>query len=140
MPATLAALAAATPGVDASGALAEIAVPLRDAGVVLAPLLEGGGTRLKIVEAWSQGKAVVTTPKGVEGLPAPADAVVVAAGPAEFAAATASLMLDPARRRVVGARALQVFREHLTWEVAARAVAEGSVIGAAGAVRSAASS
>ena len=140
MPATLAALAAATPGVQACGALAEIAVPLRDAGVVLAPLLEGGGTRLKIVEAWSQGKAVVTTPKGVEGLPAPADAVLIAAGPAEFAAATASLMLDPARRRVMGARALQLFREHLTWEVAARAVAEGSVIDAAGAVRSAASS
>jgi glycosyltransferase involved in cell wall biosynthesis len=136
MPAALAALAAATPGVDACGQLAEIAGPLRDAAVVLAPLLEGGGTRLKIVEAWSRGKAVVTTPKGVEGLPAPADAVVVAAGPAEFAAATASLMLDAERRRVVGARALQVFREHLSWDVAARAVAAGSVIGGAGAALS----
>jgi glycosyltransferase involved in cell wall biosynthesis len=129
MPAALASLASTAPGVDACGPLAEIAGPLRDAAVVLAPLLEGGGTRLKIVEAWSQGKAVVTTPKGVEGLPAPPDAVVAAAAPAEFAAATASLMLDAERRQDLGSRALQVFREQLSWDVAARAVATGSVIG-----------
>ena len=43
---------------------------LREAAVVLAPILEGGGTRLKVVEAWSQGKAVVATTKAIEGLPA----------------------------------------------------------------------
>lgn len=132
MPAGLADLAASSPGVRVRGQLGDITAPLREAAVVVVPLLEGGGTRLKIVEAWSRGKAVVTTPKGIEGLPAPPDAVIVAPDAGSFAAATASLLVDPARRLGLGARALDVFRNRLSWDVASRAVGVGSVIGEAG--------
>jgi polysaccharide biosynthesis protein PslH len=41
---------------------------LRDAAVVIVPVRIGGGTRLKIYEAMSMGKAVVSTSIGAEGL------------------------------------------------------------------------
>lgn len=41
---------------------------LQRAKVVVAPLLEGSGTRLKILEAWAARTPVVSTNKGAEGL------------------------------------------------------------------------
>lgn len=38
--------------------------------VVVVPLLEGSGTRLKIMEAFSYGKLVLSTSKGIEGIAA----------------------------------------------------------------------
>lgn len=38
------------------------------AQVVVVPLLAGGGTRLKVLEAMAYGRPVVSTPVGVEGL------------------------------------------------------------------------
>jgi glycosyltransferase involved in cell wall biosynthesis len=38
------------------------------AGMLVAPLRAGGGTRLKILEAMASGVPVITTPKGAEGL------------------------------------------------------------------------
>ncbi len=49
------------PGEDAIGLLAE-------AKVAVAPVLAGSGTRVKILEAWAAGTAVVSTRLGVEGL------------------------------------------------------------------------
>jgi glycosyltransferase involved in cell wall biosynthesis len=128
MPSALARLAATTPGVDVMGQVAQLAPLLRDAGVVVAPLLEGGGTRLKIVEAWSQGKAVVTTSKGIEGLPWSDAAVTVVDEASTFAARLRELMTDGERRRSLGAAALALFRQRLSWEMARRAVAAGSII------------
>ncbi len=135
MPPGLERLTALTPGAEACGQVADLAPRLRDAAVVLAPLLEGGGTRLKIVEAWSQGKAVVTTSKGIEGLPADAGAVAITNDPGEFAAAVAALLVDGGRRHDLGTRALAVFGEHLAWDVAGRTVAARSVIVEGGAPR-----
>ncbi|HSP96303.1 MAG TPA: glycosyltransferase family 4 protein, partial [Candidatus Dormibacteraeota bacterium] len=41
---------------------------LHRARAAIVPLLEGGGTRLKIVEAWAAGVPVVSTPLGAHGL------------------------------------------------------------------------
>jgi glycosyltransferase involved in cell wall biosynthesis len=41
---------------------------LHRARVAMVPLLSGGGTRLKIVEAWAAGVPVVSTPLGARGL------------------------------------------------------------------------
>jgi glycosyltransferase involved in cell wall biosynthesis len=79
------------------------------AEVVVVPVRAGGGTRLKVLEAAACGKAIVSTPLGVEGLSfRPGHDLVVADAPEGFAAATAALLLDPARRAELGARALAV--------------------------------
>jgi glycosyltransferase involved in cell wall biosynthesis len=128
VPEDLSRAAAATPGVEVTGQVADIGPLLRHAAVVVAPLLEGGGTRLKIVEAWSQGKAVVTTTKGVEGLPWSPTAAAVADGADDFAGHVLTLLTDTGSRRAMGAAALELFRERLSWEVARRTVSAGSIL------------
>jgi glycosyltransferase involved in cell wall biosynthesis len=128
VPDDLAQLATASPGVEVTGLVGDIRPLLRHAAVVVAPLLEGAGTRLKIVEAWSQGKAVVTTSKGVQGLPRVPDIVAIADAADEFAAHVQGLLADSERRRAMGAAALDAFRQHLSWEVARRTVRAGSIV------------
>jgi glycosyltransferase involved in cell wall biosynthesis len=128
VPDDLTRLAATASGVEVTGLVGDIGPLLRHAAVVVAPLLEGAGTRLKIVEAWSQGKAVVTTGKGVEGLPWTEAAVAVADTPDEFAGRVHALLTDGERRRAMGAAALDIFRRQLSWEVARRTVSAGSIV------------
>jgi polysaccharide biosynthesis protein PslH len=73
------------------------------ATVVVVPLLHGGGTRLKILEAAASGKAIVTTSLGVEGLDfCSGQELVVADTPAAFADAVLRLLDDEAGRRHLG--------------------------------------
>jgi glycosyltransferase involved in cell wall biosynthesis len=75
----------------------------RKAAVVVAPLLHGGGTRIKILEAAACAKAVVATTLGAEGLNLRPGADIVLADTAEtFAAAVTRLLSDPERRRRLG--------------------------------------
>jgi glycosyltransferase involved in cell wall biosynthesis len=55
-------------GVLATGEVADITAYIRLANIVLAPLEEGGGTRLKIIEALACGQTVLSTRFGAMGL------------------------------------------------------------------------
>jgi glycosyltransferase involved in cell wall biosynthesis len=59
---------AAAPGVVALGSVPDIRPALAAARCCVVPLRIGGGTRLKILDAWAMGKAVVSTSIGCEGL------------------------------------------------------------------------
>ncbi|HEV3168059.1 MAG TPA: glycosyltransferase family 4 protein, partial [Isosphaeraceae bacterium] len=61
--------------------------PLYDEhALVVVPLLEGSGTRGKILEALAHERLVITTPKGAEGLELPAgEGVMIAAGADDLA-------------------------------------------------------
>ncbi|HET7056699.1 MAG TPA: glycosyltransferase [Thermomicrobiales bacterium] len=61
-------LAKATGGVTITGAVDDVDVPLRAAGVLVSPIRSGGGTRLKVLDAAAAGVPIVTTAFGVEGL------------------------------------------------------------------------
>jgi glycosyltransferase involved in cell wall biosynthesis len=77
-----------------------------DAAVVVVPLLSGGGTRLKILEAAASGKAIVTTSLGVEGLAFEhARDLIVEDKPDTFGRWVATLMSDRARRGSLGVSA-----------------------------------
>ena len=56
------------PGVEVIGDVADIKPHLDQAKVLAVPLDSGGGTRLKILEAFAAGLPVVSTPIGCEGL------------------------------------------------------------------------
>ncbi len=51
-----------------AGCVDDLATHIAAADVCVVPLLDGGGTRLKILEYFAGGKAVVSTRKGAEGL------------------------------------------------------------------------
>jgi glycosyltransferase involved in cell wall biosynthesis len=72
---------------------------LAGAKVVLIPLRQGGGLRVKMLEACAAGKAIVASPMAVEGLSLrDGQEVVIAGTDEEFAARAVSLANDPAER------------------------------------------
>ena len=78
------------------------------AAVAIVPLLAGGGTRLKILEAAASGVPVVSTRIGAEGLDLAEEAEIrIADEPAAFAEAVLGLLSDreAARRQAAAARA-----------------------------------
>ncbi|MBN3952198.1 MAG: glycosyltransferase family 4 protein [Nostoc sp. NMS7] len=56
------------PGVEFTGFVPDINALYDQTRVVCCPILSGGGTRLKIIEAAAYGKAIVSTSVGAEGL------------------------------------------------------------------------
>jgi sugar transferase (PEP-CTERM/EpsH1 system associated) len=88
----------------------------RRAKVVVVPLLQGGGTRLKILEAAASGKAIVSTSIGAEGLSlAAGEDIVIADSETDFANAVVALASNEERRKELGRRARMVARQH-DWE------------------------
>lgn len=82
-------------GIDLVGDPPEIAPLLRDA-IAIVPLRFGGGTRLKILEAFAAGTPVVSTRKGIEGIAAePYLHYLPAEDSAQFGAAVHRIITDP---------------------------------------------
>jgi glycosyltransferase involved in cell wall biosynthesis len=79
-----------------------------DAELFVAPILSGGGTRLKILEAGASGKAIVTSSLGPEGLGfSPGRDLIVADSPALFAEAVVDLVGNKSRVSELGRNARQ---------------------------------
>ena len=92
------------------------------------PLEAGGGTRLKILEAFAAGLPVVSTPVGCEGLRVAHGEHLIVADRADFAEAILALVGDEDRGTRLAARARGLVRGRYDWrsvgEVACNAVAE----------------
>lgn len=85
----------------------------RDCDVVIAPILFGSGTRIKILEAMAYGRAVVATQMGAEGLElVDGEQAVLTRTVPEFAAALAGLAADPGRRTKITAAARAFQQRH----------------------------
>lgn len=84
--------------------------------VYVVPLRIGGGTRLKIFEALSMGKAVVSTTIGAEGLPlVDGEHYVRSDDAAHFAGAVVSLLGDPKRRKELGTAGRDLVQDRYSW-------------------------
>jgi polysaccharide biosynthesis protein PslH len=113
--ARLQALAAAA-GVEVTGLVDDVRPHMAAAAVYVVPLRVGGGTRLKIFEALSMAKAVVSTTIGAEGLPlTPGQDYLSADDPAAFADAVVALLRDPVRRRAIGAAGRRLVEARYSW-------------------------
>lgn len=105
-------------GVELTGYVDDVRPYMRDSFAHIVPLRAGGGTRLKILNSWAMGKAVVTTTVGCEGL----DAVdgynaLIRDNPADFAQAILELMRDPTLRLSLGANARDTAERTYSWKV-----------------------
>jgi polysaccharide biosynthesis protein PslH len=122
-PAELTAAARASGCVAVTGRVAAVEPFVDAADVVICPLRIGGGVKVKMLEALAHGKAIVTTPIGVQGLgPQAFDCVRIAHDPDAFAAATVDLLVRPAERLRLAARARAFAAELPTWDEAAEAL------------------
>lgn len=91
------------PSVTLTGYVQDIRPVVQSAAVCVVPLRQGGGTRLKILEAMALGVPVVATPQAAEGIEAVSgEHLVVADTPQAFADATLRLMDSPEERARVG--------------------------------------
>lgn len=103
---TAAVLAEATDDYLVHGSVDDVRPYYGRARVVVVPVLSGGGTRLKVIEAAAAGKAIVSTPLGAEGFGAePGRHLLQATTDVDFAAAVVSLLDDPARASALGRQA-----------------------------------
>jgi glycosyltransferase involved in cell wall biosynthesis len=99
------------PGIVVTGRVADLGAVYARASLALVPLRAGGGTRIKLLEALSQGVAVVTTQIGAAGLPvARSRCGWIADGPEQFAAACLSALADAPERHRRGARGRALVR------------------------------
>ena len=88
--------------------------------MAVTPLRVGGGIKVKMLEALSRGKAIVSTSVGVQGLGEDAHrSIEVADDAGSFAAACARLLLDHEERKPLERRALAFAATLPTWDDAA---------------------
>jgi GT2 family glycosyltransferase/glycosyltransferase involved in cell wall biosynthesis len=108
------------PGVEVEGFVADPRPAYRRATLVVAPLVVSAGTNIKIMEAMAMGKAVVSTPAGINGLDLAADRdVALARSAGEMAEAIAALLADPARRRAMERQARATVEREFHWDAIA---------------------
>lgn len=113
----------AGPGVTIVGPVDDLRPYLAAAAVVVVPLRLGGGTRLKILEAWAMARPVVSTALGAEGLDAVSGQhLLIADDPAEFASSVLRVLGEPGLGDALGRAGRALVTERYSWRGAAEAL------------------
>jgi glycosyltransferase involved in cell wall biosynthesis len=107
------------PGVVFTGQVPDVRPHLRRAAVVAVPVRMGGGTRLKIVEGLSLGKAIVSTSLGCEGIAVVDNEHLLIGDDAQaFAEKVTELFAQPARREALGKAGRGLAEREYSWALA----------------------
>jgi sugar transferase (PEP-CTERM/EpsH1 system associated) len=118
-------LASRTPNIQMTGWVEDVRPFLARCAVCIVPLRIGGGTRLKIFEAMSMAKAVVSTSIGAEGLPVRnGEHLLLADDPASFAEKTVQLLGDFPQRAQIGRAARYLVEENYSWVTVSKTFAQ----------------
>ncbi|MGQ9768776.1 MAG: glycosyltransferase family 4 protein, partial [Anaerolineae bacterium] len=100
-----------------TGYVEDVRLPVAEAAVAIAPIRQGGGTRLKILEAMALGTPVVATAKGAEGLDVvDGEHLLLADDPERFAASVLRLLADDALAARLAADARRLVEGRYDWE------------------------
>lgn len=106
------------PALNITGFVDDVRPYVAESAVYVVPLRVGGGTRLKVVDALAQGKAIVSTSVGCEGLTVKSGLnIIIADEPEEFARSVVLLINDEGTRRSMGAAARKLAKEKYSWDV-----------------------
>jgi len=105
-------------GIEVVGPVADMAPWFARATAVVVPLRSGGGTRLKILEAFAGGRAVVSTRVGAEGLDVTDGRELVLADREEdIADGVLALLGDAGRRERLAAASRDLAERRYDWRV-----------------------
>lgn len=114
------ALASSNSTIRVTGAVDDIRPYVHKASVYVVPLRIGGGTRIKIFEAMSMSKPVVSTTVGAEGLPVVhGKNILLADTPESFATGTVELLKHPQTRHLMGQAARALVESRYGWSTVA---------------------
>ena len=112
------------PHVEVTGWVDDLTAELVKADAMVVPLRYGGGTRIKIIEAWAHGVPVVSTTVGAEGLDAVDRGDILLADDAgSLADCCARLLTDEQLRDVLAAAGRERFLAGYDWRSAEAEVA-----------------
>jgi glycosyltransferase involved in cell wall biosynthesis len=99
-----------------TGRLPDVKAAVGDAAAAVVPLLAGGGTRLKVLEALALGTPTVSTTKGAEGLEVvDGRHLLLADDPRRFADQVLRVLGDPALAARLSAESRALVRQTYTW-------------------------
>ena len=109
-------LASRRDGIEVIGGVPTLAPYYADARVVVAPIMSGGGTRLKVLDALAVGRPVVATTVAVEGLSiSEGEGVLIRDRAAQFAGAISELLDSSTKRASLAERGRAVVSQRFGW-------------------------
>lgn len=109
------------PNVTLAGLVEDIRPDVDAAAAYIVPLRIGGGTRLKILDALSMSKAIISTSVGCEGLDVEdGKTIVIADTPDAFAQAIVKVLADPAWADTIGRQGRQLVESRYDWAAVAK--------------------
>lgn len=115
----------ADPRIDWLGFVPDLRTVQHDAAVFFAPLREGGGSKLKVLEAMAAGLAVVTTAQGVSGLNVLNGTHYLGCEDAHgLALMLVDAVANPTRLAKIGEAGRAYVRQHHDWAVSATQLEE----------------
>lgn len=101
-----------------TGRVDDVRPHVERAGIFVVPMRVGGGTRLKILEAMSMERPVVSTLLGAEGIGyQDGSNIIIADRPQDFADRVVALSRDPIKGRQIGRRARELVEREYDWSV-----------------------
>jgi len=105
-------------GIRLTGYVPAIEPFLREAACYVIPMRVGGGTRLKLLDAWAMGKAVVSTTQGAEGTEAVhGENIWIADNPESFAEGVQRILEDADLRESLGRKGRETVERVYSWDV-----------------------
>lgn len=118
-------LALRSDAVEVTGGVPDVMPYLAQAHVLAVPLDAGGGTRIKILEAFGAGLPVVSTAVGCEGIRARPDVEIVVAARERFADALTRVLASPAAAEAMARQARALAEREYGWDAIGERVATG---------------
>jgi glycosyltransferase involved in cell wall biosynthesis len=105
-------------GIEMTGYVEDIRPYVASSRCAIVPLRVGGGTRLKILDAWAMGMPVVSTARGCEGLAIePGHNILVGDEPGEFARHVVDTLSSAELRARLGAAGRRTAERVYEWNV-----------------------
>lgn len=105
------------PDITLTGSVPDIRPYIAHADVYVVPLLAGGGTRLKILEAMAMARPIVSTRLGADGFPVvDGEQLALADTAAEFSDRCAELLHNPIEAKALGGRGRVFVEANYRWD------------------------